>query len=64
MKKRDLEKALKQLGWYFKTQGGRHELWTNGTEIQPIPRHSELNERTAEGILKFARKNPPQTKKT
>lgn len=30
MKKRDLEKALTDLGWWLKRQGGGHEIWTNG----------------------------------
>ena len=58
MKKRDLEQQLKALGWYLKKQGGNHEIWTNGTDIQPLPRHNEIKERLAEAILKAARANP------
>lgn len=59
MKKRDLERQLTELGWFKKREGSSHELWTNGKgDSQPVPRHTEIKEFTAEGILKFARKNP------
>jgi len=32
MKKRDLEKELICLGWWFKREGGNHEIWTNGED--------------------------------
>jgi len=56
MKKRDLEKALKELGWWFLCEGGSHEVWTNGRETIAIPRHNEINEKLAKGILKGAQK--------
>lgn len=52
MKKRDLEKAMSQLGWRLLRQGGSHEVWTNGTNTVSVPRHREVNELTARGILK------------
>lgn len=36
-------------------QGSGHEIWTIGTERLVIPRHREVNEHTAEGILRRAR---------
>jgi predicted RNA binding protein YcfA (HicA-like mRNA interferase family) len=30
MKKRDIEKKLKELGWWFSRHGGGHDIWTNG----------------------------------
>ena len=53
MKKRDLERQLKRLGWWCLRQG-KHEIWTNGEATLPVPRHKELNEMTARGILKDA----------
>jgi predicted RNA binding protein YcfA (HicA-like mRNA interferase family) len=44
MKKRELEKQLNRLGWWLKRQGGSHEIWTNGEDTQPIPRHREIKE--------------------
>ena len=34
---------------------GNHEDWTNGTQKIPVPRHKEINERTAKSILKQAK---------
>jgi hypothetical protein len=33
------------------------EIWTNGEQKLPIPRHSEVNELTAKAILKTAKSN-------
>lgn len=59
MKKHDLEKELAKLGWWLKRQGGSHEIWTNGTETEPIPRHREIKEPLARKIIERA-KNSPQ----
>lgn len=55
MKKRDLETALKKLGWWLSPGGGKHDKWTNGVHSIAVPRHIEVNEYTARGILKQAR---------
>jgi len=55
MKRRDLEKKLKAMGWQFLRHGGRHDVWTNGEREIPIPRHVEINEYTAQGIIKQAK---------
>lgn len=52
MKKRDLVKLLEKNGWYLKRSGGNHDLYTNGEKTEPIPRHSEINERLAQAIIK------------
>ncbi|MFH1263004.1 MAG: type II toxin-antitoxin system HicA family toxin [Pseudomonadota bacterium] len=57
MKKRDLERILRGLGWRLLRQGGSHEIWTNGTETESIPRHVEVNEMVARAILKRVRKH-------
>ena len=51
MKKKDLERALRTLGWWFKRHGGNHDIWTNGERNQPIPRHKEVNDGLAKKIL-------------
>lgn len=56
MKYRDLVKKLKELGWYKLREGGNHEIWTNGKQSEPVPRHSEINEMLAKKILKNAKK--------
>jgi mRNA interferase HicA len=60
MKKRDLEKKLGKLGWWFDREGGCHEIWTNGKIREPIPRHAEINELLAKKIIKKAENNPPE----
>ena len=62
MKKREMERKLKALGWWLKRQGGNHEVWTNGDMEEPLPRHSEISEMLAKKILKKAENNPPKGK--
>lgn len=58
MKKRDLEKKLSELGWWFLRHGGSHDTWTNGEIQNFIPRHNEISENLAKSILKEAKNNP------
>jgi predicted RNA binding protein YcfA (HicA-like mRNA interferase family) len=60
MKKIDLERELKKLGWWFKRHGGNHDYWTNGQVHESVPRHNEINENLARKIIKTARNNPPK----
>jgi mRNA interferase HicA len=57
MKKRDLERKLTEYGWYLLRQGNRHEMWTNGTMTEPVPRHSEIAEMLAKKIIRKAKDN-------
>lgn len=52
MKKKDLENLLKQNGWMLERKGGNHEIWTNGKQHEPIPRHKEINEMLVKAIIK------------
>jgi mRNA interferase HicA len=54
MKKHDLEKALRRLGWTFLRHGKRHDIWTYGGREEAIPRHNEINEKLAGAILRRA----------
>ena len=56
MKRRDLEKRLAAVGWSFLRHGGAHDIWRKGTATIPVPRHNEINEHTARGILRTAGK--------
>ena len=38
----------------FIREGANHEIWTIGDERLVIPRHRDINERTAAGIIKRA----------
>lgn len=52
MKRRDLIKCLEQNGWYLKRNGSNHDLYTDGKRVEPIPRHTEINERLAQDIIR------------
>ncbi|MBR5584514.1 MAG: type II toxin-antitoxin system HicA family toxin [Lachnospiraceae bacterium] len=52
MKRRDLENKFKKAGWQFLRSGGDHDIWTNGKDVEAIPRHRELNERLAKALIK------------
>ena len=54
MKKRDLEKSLRQLGWRFLRHGKKHDVWTDGEREEAVPRHREINEILARVILRRA----------
>lgn len=52
MKHRDLIKKLKDNGWYFLREGGNHDIYTDGTHQEPIPRHREIKEPLAKHIIR------------
>lgn len=52
MKRRDLIKMFEKKGWWLLKHGGNHDIYTNGTDIEPVPRHKEINEMTAKSIIK------------
>ena len=52
MKRKDLIKLLEQNGWYLKRNGGNHDIYTNGKEIEPVSRQVEIKERVAQAIIK------------
>ncbi len=56
MKRKELEKALIKRGWWFLRHGGRHDIWTDGNRQEPIPRHTEINEKLARSILRKVKK--------
>ena len=57
MKRRELERRLKKLGWTFQRHGGKHDVWTSseGSFTEYVPRHAEINERLARAILRRAK---------
>lgn len=52
MKRKDLIKLLESNGWYLKRNGGDHDIYAKDGQREPIPRHSEINERLARDIIK------------
>lgn len=57
MKRRELERQLRVLGWVLRRHGGKHDVWISpdGTFAEYVPRHVEINGTLARGILKRAR---------
>lgn len=58
VKKKELEKRLRDLGWVFLRAGGNHDVWTNGEDQEYVPRHAEIGEGLARRILKRVREKP------
>jgi len=52
MKRRDLIKLLEKNGWRLIRSSGGHDIYAKGDECEPIPRHSEIKENLARGIIK------------
>lgn len=52
MKRRELIRKLENNGWHLARRGSNHDIYTNGVNSVPIPRHNEINEITAKNILK------------
>lgn len=54
MKRKDLERILKEHGYILENHGGNHDIFSNGNKKIPVPRHKEIKENTAKDILKEA----------
>ena len=56
VKRRELERRLREMGWTLQRHGGRHDVWINarGSATEYVPRHPEVNERLAQVILRRA----------
>ena len=52
MKRRELIKKLEAAGFEFYEHGGSHDKYKRDKDVEIIPRHREINERTAKNILK------------
>lgn len=52
MKRTELIKKVKENGWQLERHGKKHDIYTNGTDEEPIPRHNEIDEYLASKILK------------
>lgn len=51
MKQKDLIRLLERNGWYKAREGGNHIVYTNGKDIEAIPRHKEIAEMLAKKII-------------
>ena len=57
MKRKELERRLRDMGWTLQRHGGKHDVWVSedGSFTEFVPRHPEINERLALVILKRAK---------
>ena len=51
MKRKDLIQLMNRNGWYLKRSGSNHDVYTNGTDTEAIPRHNEIKENLAKAII-------------
>lgn len=56
VKRGELERRLRELGWYFLKDGGKHAIWAHAVKSHKIyvPRHPKINSNTARAILREA----------
>lgn len=52
MKRKDLIKRLEKAGFTLLRNGSNHDIYARGSEQETVPRHKEINEITAKGIIK------------
>lgn len=52
MKHKDLIKKLEKNGWWKIREGANHDIYTDGKQCEPIPRHNEINELLAKAIIR------------
>ncbi|MDO5388187.1 MAG: type II toxin-antitoxin system HicA family toxin [Clostridia bacterium] len=52
MKRKDLIKKFETNGWWLKRSGANHDIYTNGRDTEPVPRHREIKEDLAKAIIK------------
>lgn len=57
MKRKDLLKEIALYGYKLVRNGANHDVYSNGTRSEAIPRHSEINEITAKAIIKRVSEN-------
>lgn len=52
MKRKDLIKLFEKNGWWLLRSGENHDIYTNGQQLEPIPRHKEIKENLAKAIIR------------
>lgn len=59
MKRQDLITALEKMGCVLVRHGANHDWYTNPSthQVQPVPRHNEIDEYLAKSIIKKLKGN-------
>jgi mRNA interferase HicA len=57
MKRRELERHLRDHGCFLHHYGGKHDIWVNAVSLSqvPVPRHAELKKGTVRAICRVLR---------
>lgn len=45
-------RLLEKNGWWLKRNGGDHDIYTNGKDIEPVSRQVEIKEAVARAIIR------------
>lgn len=60
MKRRKLEKRLRELGFGLRRHGRSHDIWGHGQKSLSVPRHREIQDALAKSILRDAAAAQPR----
>ena len=52
MKRKELIRLLERNGWQFEREGRKHTVYAKGKEEEFVPRHREVDEDLARGIVR------------
>ena len=52
MKRRELINKFEAKGWRFLRSGHKHDIYTDGQNLEQIPRHSDVNEKLARSMIR------------
>lgn len=52
MKRQILLKLFTKSGWRILREGANHTILTNGEDVEPLPRHKEINEGLAKDLIR------------
>ncbi|WP_455581196.1 type II toxin-antitoxin system HicA family toxin [Dysosmobacter sp.] len=52
MKQKDLLHRFYAKKWWVLREGANHIIMTDGKDIEPVPRHKEINEQLAKAIIR------------
>ncbi len=52
MQRFKLERKFKKNGWYLLRHGANHDIWTDGKKIEKLPRHPQIKESLARGLIR------------
>jgi mRNA interferase HicA len=57
MKRKELERRLREQGWTLQRHGGKHDVWVSasGQFTEYVPRHPEIHERLAQVLVRRAK---------